>query len=94
MLHAKSIIIDQWATIGSSNLDYLSLFNNLEVDVRLSRKKSYDTVKQIFINEGCSKKNEIYSKSPLIGAQVSLLNTVTRALHLLLPVKQKGPLRD
>ena len=40
------------------------------------------------------RKNDIYSKSPLIGAQVSLLNTLTRALHLLLPVKQKGPLRN
>ena len=51
MLHAKSIIIDNWATIGSSNLDYLSLFNNLEVDVRLSQKKSYDTIQQIFLDD-------------------------------------------
>ena len=33
------------------------------------------------------RKNDIYSKSPLIGTQVSLLNTLTRTLHLLLPVK-------
>ena len=51
MLHAKSIIIDNWSTVGSSNLDYLSIFNNLEVDVRLSHKNSYEKVNQLFLQD-------------------------------------------
>jgi len=34
VLHAKSALVDdRWATIGTFNLDYWSLFNNLEVNV-------------------------------------------------------------
>jgi cardiolipin synthase len=33
MMHAKSAVIDGWATVGSYNLDYRSLFYNLEVNV-------------------------------------------------------------
>ena len=33
MMHAKSAVIDEWATVGSYNLDYLSLRYNLEVNV-------------------------------------------------------------
>ncbi|MEI8257920.1 MAG: phospholipase D-like domain-containing protein, partial [Deltaproteobacteria bacterium] len=33
MMHAKSAVIDGWATVGSYNLDYRSLRYNLEVNV-------------------------------------------------------------
>lgn len=32
ILHAKSIIIDDWALIGTNNLNYRSLFHDLEVE--------------------------------------------------------------
>lgn len=32
IIHAKSIIIDDWALIGTNNLNYRSLFHDLEVD--------------------------------------------------------------
>ena len=32
-LHAKSVLIDNWATVGSSNLNGRSLKNDLEVDI-------------------------------------------------------------
>lgn len=36
VLHAKTAVIDgDWATIGSSNLDYLSSFRNLEVNAEI-----------------------------------------------------------
>lgn len=35
MIHEKSMIIDTWATVGSSNLNHRSLFRDLEVDVVL-----------------------------------------------------------
>ncbi len=33
ILHAKAAVIDGWATVGSANLDHLSLRNNLELNV-------------------------------------------------------------
>jgi cardiolipin synthase len=32
MLHSKTAVIDEWATVGSYNLDYRSLRYNLEVN--------------------------------------------------------------
>lgn len=46
MLHAKILIVDQFVSVGSSNLDHLSLFQNYEADVVLgnndSKQKIYD----------------------------------------------------
>ena len=36
ILHAKSIILDQWACVGSSNLNHRSLLHDLEADIRIS----------------------------------------------------------
>jgi cardiolipin synthase len=37
VLHAKTAVIDgEWSTIGSSNLDYLSSFRNLEVNAGIT----------------------------------------------------------
>ena len=33
VLHAKIMILDDWITVGSSNMDYLSFSRNLEADV-------------------------------------------------------------
>jgi cardiolipin synthase A/B len=40
MIHTKSIIIDNWVLVGSSNFDYISLKHNLEVDVRLTHQET------------------------------------------------------
>ena len=58
VLHAKTVIIDDWATIGSSNLNHRSLFHDLEVDVVLTQKRSLAQVEQQFI-EDLSKSREI-----------------------------------
>lgn len=40
VLHAKAAVIDgEWSTIGSSNLDYLSSFRNLEVNAGIAGKR-------------------------------------------------------
>lgn len=36
MIHEKSMVIDDWATVGSSNLNHRSLFSDYEVDIVLS----------------------------------------------------------
>lgn len=35
VLHAKTMVIDHWSTVGSRNLNYRSFFHDLEVDVEL-----------------------------------------------------------
>lgn len=35
MLHAKTLIIDDWMTVGSTNLNHRSLLHDLEVDVNI-----------------------------------------------------------
>jgi cardiolipin synthase len=37
MLHAKTLIIDDWATVGSHNLNHRSLTHDLEVEVVLNK---------------------------------------------------------
>ena len=40
MLHAKILVIDDFITVGSSNLDHLSFFQNHEADVMLGRPEN------------------------------------------------------
>ena len=48
ILHAKTIIIDEWSLVGSSNWDYLSLKHNLEIDTNLSCQNSINKISSIF----------------------------------------------
>jgi cardiolipin synthase len=47
-LHAKSWILDDWAMVGSSNLNYRSLLHDLEADIVLSRPESVRSVLERF----------------------------------------------
>jgi len=40
MLHAKAIVIDEWALVGSSNLNQRSLRHDLEVDIVVQQPRS------------------------------------------------------
>ena len=51
MLHAKSLIIDQWATVGSTNLNHRSLLHDLEADVRISLHGSQQQLERMFLND-------------------------------------------
>lgn len=57
-LHAKSVIIDDWATVGTSNLNRRSLLHDLEVDVVLSHPASIEELKNKF-EENLSSAEEI-----------------------------------
>lgn len=48
ILHAKTLILDNWITIGSSNLNHRSLLHDLEVDVNLQLSSSKDRVLEQF----------------------------------------------
>lgn len=51
MLHAKSLIFDDWMLIGSSNLNHRSLLHDLEVDVNIREQSSKQMVEQLFLKD-------------------------------------------
>ncbi|MDQ2993763.1 MAG: phospholipase D-like domain-containing protein [Pseudomonadota bacterium] len=48
ILHAKTLILDNWITIGSSNLNHRSLLHDLEVDVNLQLQASKKRILEQF----------------------------------------------
>jgi len=49
VLHAKTLIIDNWMTIGSSNLNHRSLRYDLEVDINVRLPESKQLLEQQFL---------------------------------------------
>jgi cardiolipin synthase len=45
MLHAKTVVIDEWGLVGSSNLNHRSLFHDLEADVAFTDSKALEKLK-------------------------------------------------
>ncbi len=62
ILHAKTLIVDNWITVGSSNLNHRSLLHDLEVDVNLQLTHSKDLIVEQF-KEDLTKANEISLKN-------------------------------
>lgn len=48
ILHAKTLIIDDWMTIGSSNLNHRSIFHDLEIDINIREESSKKILEQQF----------------------------------------------
>lgn len=59
-LHAKSIVIDEWATVGSSNLNRRSLLRDFEIDIVISDEKEFRRLEDAFM-EDLAKSEEIKS---------------------------------
>lgn len=51
MLHAKSLILDDWMLIGSSNLNHRSLLHDLEADITIFTEHAKKTLEQLFIKD-------------------------------------------
>jgi cardiolipin synthase len=51
MLHAKVMILDNWVTVGSSNLDHRSLFQDLEADVILTKAENITLLGEQFLKD-------------------------------------------
>lgn len=51
MLHAKSLICDDWAIVGTTNLNHRSFMYDLEVDVVVSHEQNYNKLKQQFFKD-------------------------------------------
>lgn len=48
VLHAKNFIIDDWMTIGSSNLNHRSILHDLEVDLSIQNQNNKELIIQDF----------------------------------------------
>ncbi len=48
ILHAKTLLVDDWATVGTTNLNYRSLYHDLEVDVVLKKSHSVESLRNQF----------------------------------------------
>ena len=51
MLHAKTMIIDDWCSVGSTNLNSRSILHDLEADVVLTKPSSRAALEAIFIHD-------------------------------------------
>jgi cardiolipin synthase len=48
VLHAKTMLIDDWGLIGSSNLNHRSLLHDLEADVVVTDETALNTMEDSF----------------------------------------------
>ena len=81
MLHAKTLIIDDWMLIGSSNLNHRSLLHDFEVDANIRQVTSRTALEQQFLLDLTSAK-EIYlndwHKRPLLQRIIGKLLLYTK----------------
>lgn len=59
MLHAKTLILDDWVIVGSSNLNHRSLLHDLEIDVNIQLATSKQQIEQQFLQD-LTKAKEIH----------------------------------
>jgi cardiolipin synthase A/B len=50
-LHAKTLIIDDWMFLGSSNLNHRSLLHDLEADINIQLPETKKILEQQFITD-------------------------------------------
>jgi cardiolipin synthase len=51
ILHAKTVVIDDWALVGSSNLNHRSLLHDLEADIVVPNPEAIDTLKRQYLDD-------------------------------------------
>ena len=64
MTHAKAAIIDGWLTVGSANLDHLSLRVNNEVNVATSNPRAVQALKERLFERDFEASTELNQKLP------------------------------
>lgn len=77
-LHAKSLVLDQEVSIGSSNMNRRSFLHDLEVDVRLDSPESVKKMSEQFLKD-LSESEEIRNHATIVGSRLGwLLNYLFR----------------
>lgn len=51
ILHAKLMILDDWMTVGSTNIDYISLYHNLEVEAVVALPQTRKVLEDQFLHD-------------------------------------------
>jgi cardiolipin synthase len=51
ILHAKSTLVDEWALIGTSNMNRRSVYRDLEIDYVVSQPKIVEELNQKFVSD-------------------------------------------
>lgn len=51
MLHAKTLILDDWVLVGSSNLNHRSLLHDLEADITVNTREGKKNLISIFLSD-------------------------------------------
>lgn len=77
-LHAKSLVLDQGAIIGSSNLNRRSFLHDLEVDVRLGSPNSIKLMSDRYLLD-LTESVEVFDRGTVVGSRIgTLLNYLFR----------------
>lgn len=79
-IHAKSLLIDDWATVGTSNMNRRSIRHDFEVDVILSHKTSLVELEEQFLKDAQSSE-ELHA--PASGLHGFLSRNLGRAIIFL-----------
>ncbi len=51
VIHAKNYFIDEWVTVGSTNLNYRSFMHDLEVDIRIQHPDNKKLLQENFLGQ-------------------------------------------
>lgn len=76
VLHAKNYIIDDWTTVGSTNLNHRSFIHDLEVDLVIQKEENLKLVEQHYLTSLENQKDitqESLKQRPLWGRALSRL---------------------
>lgn len=77
-LHAKSLLVDDQALIGTSNLNRRSFLHDLEVDVRIDNQKTVDELAEKYLFD-IRDSIEIYNRGTIVGSRLGrILNYFIR----------------
>jgi len=70
ILHAKTLIIDDWTTLGSSNMNTRSIMHDLEIDYVLQKNDSKQQLEQHFLDDLKQSNqisgSDIHKRNPII----------------------------
>lgn len=80
MLHAKAICVDDWAVVGSSNLNHRSIIHDLEVDIVITDATVREQLIFGFMND-LKQSHEV--KLAELGGRSTLLRLMGKALLFL-----------
>ncbi len=77
-LHAKSVVVDSEALIGTSNLNRRSFLHDLEVDVRLDSPETLEKLSSSYMTD-LESSEEIFNRGTIVGSRIGrLLNYFIR----------------